>query len=87
MERPLPQQILATANSKNNLIYGDNLFISSDKPIKKKRIEQVIKSIKENLEFIFCSSKYSGFIKNTTNKVNIQAIIIASPPILTIGFL
>ena len=87
MERPLPQQILATANSKNNLIYGDNLFISSDNPITKKRIEQVIKSIKEKLEFVFCSSKYSGFIKNTINKVNIQAKTIANPPILTIGFL
>ena len=61
--------------------------MSSEKPIIKKRIEQKINSIKEKLEFIFCNSKYSLFIKKTINIVKIHPKIIANPPILTIGVL
>ena len=87
MERPDPQQILATTNWRNNLIYGDKRFISSEKPIIKKRNEQITNSEKEKTELMFVNLKKDGLNMKNNDKVTIHPKKIASPPILTMGTL
>ena len=61
--------------------------MSSEKPIIKKRNEQITNSGKVKTEFIFVKLKKEGFTKKNKNKVIIQPKKIANPPILTIGIL